>query len=77
MSAPCATALPGSLLYDADALRAIERAALADASDSTLLMQRAGRAGWQVLATHWPQAARKWWSGMMASIPARRHRPTA
>ena len=58
MSAPCATVLPGSLLYDADALRAIERAALAGASDPALLMLRAGRAGWQVLATQWPQATR-------------------
>lgn len=57
MSAPCVTP-PGSLLYDASALRAIEHAALSRAPDPTALMQRAGRAGWHALQTAWPQAQR-------------------
>ncbi|MGO3126749.1 MAG: NAD(P)H-hydrate dehydratase [Luteimonas sp.] len=63
MSAPCATSaprasLPGIPLYDAAALRAIEAAALAHASDATTLMQQAGQAGWRALLAHWPQARR-------------------
>lgn len=58
MSVPCATSLPGSFLYDAAALRLVEAAALAQTSDATALMQRAGRAGWQALLAHWPQAQR-------------------
>ncbi|MCD9006682.1 NAD(P)H-hydrate dehydratase [Luteimonas sp. XNQY3] len=63
MSASCATpapgaSLPGTLLYDAAALRAIEAAALAHATDATELMRRAGQAGWRTLLAHWPQARR-------------------
>lgn len=58
MSAPCATPLPGSLLYDAAALRMVEAAALAQESDATALMQRAGQSGWRTLLAHWPQAQR-------------------
>lgn len=63
MSASCATpapgaSLPGTPLYDAAALRAIEVAALAHESDATTLMQRAGQAGWRTLLAHWPQARR-------------------
>ena len=63
MSASCATpapgaSLPGTLLYDAAALRVIEAAALAHTSDATTLMQRAGSAGWRTLLAHWPQARR-------------------
>jgi len=63
MSASCATPapgalLPGTLLYDAAALRVIEAAALAHTSDATTLMQRAGLAGWRTLLAHWPQARR-------------------
>lgn len=61
MSAPCATtaaAAPGTLLYDAEALRAIETAALADVDDPGALMARAGQAGWRSVLAHWPQARR-------------------
>jgi len=63
MSASCAmpapgASLPGTPLYDAAALRAIEAAALAHAADATELMQRAGRAGWRTLLAQWPQARR-------------------
>ena len=58
MSAPCATPLPGSPLYDEAALRMLEAAALTQASDATELMQRAGQAGWRTLLAHWPQAQR-------------------
>jgi len=51
-------ALPGDPLYDTQALRAIERAALAGASDAAMLMRRAGCAGWRTLRTYWPDARR-------------------
>lgn len=58
MSASCATSPPGSPLYDAAALRMVEAAALAQESDATALMQRAGQTGWRTLLAHWPQAQR-------------------
>lgn len=61
MSASCATpasAAPGTLLYDASALRAIEAAALADIDDPGALMARAGQAAWRCALAHWPHAQR-------------------
>ena len=58
MSAPCATTAAGTLLYDAEALRAIETAALADVDDPGALMARAGQAGWRSVLAHWSQARR-------------------
>lgn len=61
MSAPCATTAstaPGTLLYDAAALRAIEAAALDGADDAGALMARAGQAAWRGVLAHWPQARR-------------------
>lgn len=51
-------ALPGDPLYDTAALRAIEASALAGQADPAILMQRAGRAGWQMARRCWPDARR-------------------
>ncbi|RPE81361.1 NAD(P)H-hydrate dehydratase [Vulcaniibacterium tengchongense] len=56
MSAP--TEPFASALYDAAALRRIEAWAEAAYGDAFELMRRAGRAAWQELLRHWPQAQR-------------------
>ncbi len=45
-------------LYAATALRAVEARAAQALGDPFELMQRAGRAAWRELLTHWPQAQR-------------------
>ncbi|HEY5803089.1 MAG TPA: NAD(P)H-hydrate dehydratase [Lysobacter sp.] len=45
-------------LYDAAALRAVEARAAQALGDAFGLMERAGRAAWRELLTHWPQAQR-------------------
>ncbi|KLJ00304.1 bifunctional ADP-dependent NAD(P)H-hydrate dehydratase/NAD(P)H-hydrate epimerase [Luteimonas sp. FCS-9] len=62
MSPPCApnaASLPGTPLYDAAALRAIEAAAIAaEGGDAGALMARAGLAAWCLLQARWPSARR-------------------
>ncbi|WP_363797581.1 NAD(P)H-hydrate dehydratase [Lysobacter firmicutimachus] len=51
-------AAPGTALYDAVALRAIEARAAAELGDAYVLMQRAGAAAWSELLNHWTRAFR-------------------
>ncbi|UNK43528.1 NAD(P)H-hydrate dehydratase [Luteimonas sp. S4-F44] len=59
MSPPCAStaaSMPGTLLYDAAALRALETAAIAaEGGDAGVLMARAGQAAWRLMQQRWPQ----------------------
>lgn len=51
--------LTGLDLLSTDALRAVERAAIAQlGGDAQVLMQRAGQAAWRQVLTHWPDAQR-------------------
>jgi NAD(P)H-hydrate epimerase len=45
-------------MYDAAALRALERRAALPPGDGLALMRRAGAAGWRCVLRHWPQAQR-------------------
>ena len=48
--------MPGTLLYDAAALRALETAAIAaEGGDPGVLMARAGQAAWGLVQSRWPQ----------------------
>ncbi len=60
MSAPRVPSpnVPGTPLFDAAALRAVEAAALSGTDDPGALMARAGRAAWTTLRTHWTGAQR-------------------
>lgn len=46
------------LLYSSDAVRAIDAAAIARGTPALELMERAGRASWQLLRQRWPAARR-------------------
>lgn len=45
-------------LFDIDAVRRLEAAALKGVGDPGLLMERAGQAAWRCVLAHWPQARR-------------------
>ncbi|MEN5115759.1 NAD(P)H-hydrate dehydratase [Luteimonas sp. TWI662] len=48
--------MPGTLLYDAAGVRALETAAIAaEGGDAGVLMARAGLAAWRLLQRRWPQ----------------------